>query len=313
MKLKHLFIAVFMLSFFSCKETEEDTGTGVQIIPDCRRLSPFVPTVGFQPQRSAFSTSEKNIKGLTLIELPATAGAEKRIYQHPSWKQAGSMGPIAITENGTVFVAPTPMVNVLDNDPLKQNIIYKVDPSSGEMKPFIELPSAEKPTAENPYGILGLTYDCETGILYATSVHGSTRNKEAGRIFSIQTREEAKVLDMIEHTDAMGIDICYFNDKKTLFFGKTRTSDIYSVTVSDNGKFKGEPVNRFSLEGTGPRGDDKARKLRFDKSGNMIIHGVEFYYNLIAPTEKQETVYQFVYNLTERKWEDKNKGLLLQN
>jgi len=307
------FIAASLMSLLSCNEPTEESGTGVQIIPDCRRFSPFITTVGFNAQRSAFSTSDRKIKGLTLVELSATAGVENRVYQHPSWKQAGSMGPIVITEDGSVYAAPIPVVNVLENDPLKQNIIYKVDPSNGEMKPFIELPSAEKPTAENPFGILGLAYDCESGILYATSVSGSTRSKEAGRIFSIQTKNEPKVIDIIEHTDAMGVDICYFNDQKTLFFGKTRTSDIFSVAVKDNGSFKGKPVSRFSLEGVGPRGDDKARKIRFDKVGSMIVHGVEFYYNLIAPTEKQETMYQFNYNLTEGKWEYKNKGQLLQN
>lgn len=35
----------------------------------------------------------------------------------------------------------------------------------------------------------------------------------------------------------------------------------------------------------------------------MTVHGVEFYFNLTAPTEKQETVYQFKYNGAQKKWQ----------
>ena len=39
-----------------------------------------------------------------------------------------------------------------------------------------------------------------------------------------------------------------------------------------------------------------------DKNGNMIIFGIEFNYNLTAPTEKQETIYRFRYDVEEKKW-----------
>lgn len=34
----------------------------------------------------------------------------------------------------------------------------------------------------------------------------------------------------------------------------------------------------------------------------MLVYGVEFNFNLTAPTEKQETLYEFVWNEEEKKW-----------
>lgn len=293
--------------FTSCKQREE-TITGVQYIADCKRLAAFIQSTGFDKRRTAFSTAERKTKGLALVEFPLTAQEQKRIYQHPSWKMAGGMGPLAISEDGSVYAAPIPIVNVFENKPEKQNIIYRVDPASGEMKSFIELPLAKNPSPENPYGILGLSYDCETGILYAATVSGSTRADEVGRIYSIQTRKTAKVIDQIDNIDVMGIDLAYFNEQKTLFLGKARSSNVFSVAVNDDGRFMSKPVLQLNLAGLGPRGDDKARKLRFDKSGNLVVFGVEFNYNLIAPSEKQETMYSFQYNITSQRWENLNKS-----
>jgi hypothetical protein len=34
----------------------------------------------------------------------------------------------------------------------------------------------------------------------------------------------------------------------------------------------------------------------------MIVAGIEFSVNLIAPTEKQETIYRFIYDSKAQKW-----------
>jgi hypothetical protein len=58
----------------------------------------------------------------------------------------------------------------------------------------------------------------------------------------------------------------------------------------------------LSLEGLGPRGDDKAKKIVFTPKGEMNIEGYEFGFNLIAPTEKQVTNYLFRYNPNTENW-----------
>lgn len=304
---KYLFYLLIPLLFLSCRQNEESI-TGVQYITECKNMAAFIQSTGFDKRRTAFSTSERKIKGLALVEFPLNSQMQKRIYQHPSWKMAGGLGPIVITEDGSAYVAPIPIVNIFDNKPEQQNTIYKVDPVSGEMNVFIELPRAKEPSPENPYGILGLAYDCETGILYASSVSGSTRTDEVGRIYSIRVKDKAKIIDQIDNIDAMGLELVYFNEKKSLFFGEARRSNIFSVAIDEDGQFKSKPTFQLNLTGFGPRGDDKARKLRFDKSGNLVVFGVEFNYNLIAPSEKMETMYSFQYNITSQKWEKLNKS-----
>jgi hypothetical protein len=46
----------------------------------------------------------------------------------------------------------------------------------------------------------------------------------------------------------------------------------------------------------------QARRIRFDKNGDMLINGIEFNYNLTAPTEKQEALYRFRYYDDIKKW-----------
>ena len=63
-----------------------------------------------------------------------------------------------------------------------------------------------------------MVYLCETGTLYVSSVAGSTLNtEENGHIYAIDIRNK-KIIDQIDHTDAMGMGISYINRKKTLVF-----------------------------------------------------------------------------------------------
>lgn len=294
-------VSLFILS--SCKEKiDADEVAQIGITP-CQRLSPFIPGTGLNQNRAAFSTSENRIKGLVLIEFPAdrSDSAGKKTWQHPSWKQFGWMGPIAIDENGNIFTVPIPVINVLDNPVEKQNVIYKVEGANGEMKPFTDLPKADSATAENVYGLLGLYYDCHAKKLYAASVAGSTREKEKGIVYVVDPAD-GKVKDKLTGHDVMGLCTGGITGQKRLYFGSSRTSDIFSVELTKSGNFSGSPRKEFSLDILGPRGDDKARRIRFDKNGDLLIFGVEFNYNLTAPTEKQETIYRFRYTEEDKKW-----------
>ena len=100
----------------------------------------------------------------------------------------------------------------------------------------------------------------------------------------------------------MGCGLAYMAEEKRLFFGKARTPEIYSIAVTNEGKFISEPRLELSLSDLGPRGDDRARKIRFNAQGQMVIQGVSFYFNLTAPTEKQETTYLFRYDAMRQRW-----------
>jgi hypothetical protein len=287
-------------AFISCKDEVVDYQNN-----DCKSQGAFIKSIGFNPARSALSTSENRKMGLVLIQFNEkgdTTNGGKKIYQHPSWKTAGWLGPILIDPQGNCFVGPIPVINLLDNPPAKQNTIYMVDASTGEMKMFMELPVAENISPTNPYGILGFAYLCESNTLYVSSVQGSTRDKEQGFIYAIDATS-GKIIDNIANTDALGMGISYITGKRKLYFGSARTSDILSVEISKEGKFISHPSLEFSISDLGPRGDDKARRIKFDKTtGNMQVYAIEFNYNLTAPTEKQESIYSFSWDSENKTW-----------
>lgn len=290
--MKIIFLLLLTVTTICCLEAQNR---------DCKATPPFTQAQGFDLSRSGFSTSERATMGLCYVEFAQTPQQKTRLYQHPSWRSAGWLGPMVITEKGEVWVAPIPVINLIDNRPNEQTRIYKVDAQTGEMKMVTELPKPTAPGPENPFGILGMAYDCDNGVIYATSVSGSDRDNERGRVFALRS-SDLSIVAQLEGIDAMGVGVGYVAGEKRLYIGKVRTGDIVSVGLAKDGSFIGTPQPALTLEDLGPRGDDRARKIRFSTDGTLTIQGVEFYFNLIAPAEKQEAVYQFKYDIGTQKW-----------
>jgi len=294
----NILIAAVIFVVIGCKEKQVEFRAN-----NCKGSPVFVKRVaGFVTAKSYFSTSEIRKMGLVLVENQGTLDRPSiRYYQHPSWKDAGWLSPIQLDETGNVYTSPAPFINVLDNPIQRQNTIYKVEALTGEMKEFLQLPLPDSLNNNNPYGILGLLYFCEGNILYASTIAGSDRHVIKGGIYAIDIKTK-KIIDQLPAVDAIGMGISYVTGERRLYFGTGRTSEIFSVLLSADGKFEGKPGLAFTLEGLGPRGDDKVRRIRSDQNGNLLVYGIEFNYNLIAPREKPETLYEFWYSDTEKKW-----------
>jgi hypothetical protein len=247
--------------------------------------------------KSFFSTSERFIKGLVLVD-----GADKsRTWQHPTWQQFGWLAAIHYDGKGNIYTVPAPRINVLDNKPAEQNRVLKVDSVTGAMSQLTTLPAAAPQNDQNPYGALGIAFDCESLLLYVSSIAGSTRAKEAGRIFAINP-DSGKVVFTHDSVDAIGLHLFKLGKDKRLYYGRAREPEIWSIAVDEKGAFKGSARYELSLEGLGPRGDDRARRINFTPTNEMIVWGIEFSVNLVAPTEKQETQYRFIYDAKQQKW-----------
>jgi hypothetical protein len=298
---KILFAFIACSLIVACKQPEKVAYSD----NNCKLIPPFVGRLGFNTKKSYFSTSEKRTMGLVLLEAidpqNILAGATKK-YQDSSWKKAGWLAPIQLDNRGNVFTAPAPFINVLNNPAGDQNTIYKIDGQTGVMAPFLQLPLPDSATNQNPYGIIGMVYLCETGSLYVSTVAGSNRNYEKGGIYQVDIAG-GKTADKLTGMDVLGMGIAYTTGERKLFFGKARTSDVFSIALDNKGSFLGKPQFEFSLSGLGPRGDDKVRRIKTGKDGSLEVYGMEFNFNLIAPTEKQETVYLFTYNEMEKKWQ----------
>lgn len=241
--------------------------------------------------------------GLVLVEKSGGPNQPQfRYYQHPSWKKGGWLAPIVLDETGSLFTAPAPFINVLDNPLSGQNTIYRIDAQSGVMDEFLRLPVPDSLTAGNAYGIIGMVYLCEAGVLYVSTVLGSDRQTERGALYAVDVRAK-KIIDKVSGMDVMGMGITYITGERKLFVGSGRSSSVFSITLTKDGRFSGEFAEAFSLASLGPRGDDKVRRIRTNEDGNLLVYGVDFNYNLIAPTEKQETTYSFNYDRAQGKWQ----------
>lgn len=290
---------VLPMLLFSCKEATVEFNAN-----NCKVNAAFIKKLGFDPKFSFFTTSDKKNIGLLLqqSEQPGNPSTPvTKSFQHPSWTKGGWLAPILIDDAGNIFTSPAPFINIFNNPIANNNTIYRVDAATGVMDEFMRLPFQDSINPQNPYGIIAMVYLCETGTLYVSSVAGSRLHEENGHIYAIDLKSK-KIIDQLDHTDAMGMGITYTTGKRLLFFGNGRNSDVEVITLNDKGKFSDEPQTAFTLQNLGTRGDDKVRRIKTDNSGNLIIYGMEFNFNLIAPREKQETLYKFNYDESEKKW-----------
>ena len=299
------YLLIFLTAFvgFACKE-EMSQNEILQIgIANCRTLAPFIKKMNFDVSRSGFSSNETNIKGLALVQFPASPAdtLSKKVYTDPSWGKYGYMGSITTDNTGSAYTAPIPKVNTLDNPLSTLNRIYKVDAQTGVMSIFCKLPQADTAAGVVAFAVLGVYYDCHAGKLYASTVAGSTRDEEKGVIYMINP-QTGKVEDEFTGHDAVTIFVGGVTGEKRLYFGSARGSEIYSVKLNKAGKFKGDLRTEFTLEQLGPRGDDKARRIRLNDQGMMMVYGVEFNYSLAAQSNKPETLYRFAYNRESEAW-----------
>lgn len=260
--------------------------------------------LGFDPSRSYFSTSDSRVMGLQLIEAAdinhPTAGAA-RVFQDSSWTKAGWLAAMQTDAQGNLWVAPAPFINMLHNNPQQRNTLYRVDGNTGVMHPFVPLPVPEGIPDQQAFGIIGLAYLCESDQIYVSTVAGSDRQHVRGKVYRIQA-SSGKIEEALEQLDALGLGITYVTGERLLLMGNGRSSSVMAVQLNDKGAFEGRPYEVFSLEGLGPRGDDKVRRIRTQPDGSVLVYGMEFNFNLIAPHEKQEGKYWFVFDETERKW-----------
>jgi hypothetical protein len=276
------------------------TGFAAGGVTYCQAVPNFAAELGYE--ESAIMSTNETLKGLFIYDRPLEVGqALENVYQHPSWDEAGYLGTPVNDGLGNIYVAPAPRVNLFDNPPEQQNTVYKVDTDTGEMKEFVKLPFAASMPPENPFGIIGLTFDCDTNSLYAASIYGSDRDSEVGIIYQIDV-STGEVVSQLENMDAFGLGVFNRALGKRLYFGLTRKSEVWSVALGSDGRIRGEPRFEFSMVGWGPDGDDKARRIAFRRLDEMIVRGAAFNYNLIAGSERVQTDYFLRYDPVQDIW-----------
>lgn len=255
----------------------------------CANYPEFPAKQGFSGA-SLFSTAEPKVVGAILLQRDAE-GRITRQYRHPSWDDAGYLGHTVRSRAGDVYVFPVPYVSVTENPPELQNRVYRIDSVSGEMALFADLPAAALPNGQNPFGAMGLAYDCEDDSLIATSVAGSTAGEEAGQIIRLDLAT-GQVRAAFTGVDAYGVGIYRFAEGKRLFYGSARRAEVYSLAVDDIGRLVGPP----RLELTLPKAEERARRVIFESDGALQIRTYPFTYTLKVTSERPEARYRYRLN-----------------
>ena len=266
----------------------------------CKRPPAFAAAQGFSAQ-AQLSTQDSRRLGLVITEGGADDGVA-RVYQHPSWSLGGHLGPPVLDGSGNVYVIPVPYVHVLDNPAEKQNIIYRVDGQTGKMRPLVDLPVVAPPSAANPYGLVGLTYDCDLQSLYASSLSGSDETRTLGRLYQVDPAS-GKVRDMMEGIDAFGLSTFNGAKGKRLYFGLARRSAVVSLALNADGGFADQaPRSEFSLAGLGVHGDEKARRITVGPDQAMVVRIMTFDFNLVSNSERLQTGLRYTYDGAIDRW-----------
>ncbi|GAB4192625.1 MAG: hypothetical protein OHK0022_06910 [Roseiflexaceae bacterium] len=267
----------------------------------CKGFPPFATQLGFSVN-AGIDSGDTRQPGLRVVE-PAQNGGEPKIYEDPSWRQAGHLGAPVLDQSGNIYVAPAPQISVALNPPDQQNRIYKIDGVTGKMALLVDVPPAQPAALENPYGVLGLAVDCRTNSLYAASVAGSTRAAEVGRLVRIDLIS-GQITAQIDGVDAFGLAVATDGDAPggRLYLGRARTPEVWSVALDTRGSFSGQPQRELAFGQWLNDGEGRARRLALGTDGSLTLTASPFAYTLAPPSTAPQQL-RFVYNPTARDWE----------
>lgn len=252
---------------------------------NCEGKPKFLNKLGFVGDIT-FSTNEKGIRGLILFGSTSENSDALLRYQHQSWSSAGFLDAFVMDRNGNLYLAPSPRTGLGVSQPKNQDHIFKLDTQNGALASYVTLPSAAPASSENPYGVLGLAYDCDTNSLYATSVMGSTPAQPAGRIYRIDL-DSGEIADQRDNLDAYGIAIRAASSKE-LIFGSPEDVQIRALDLDQDGNFQGEPRTIATL--ADPL---RARKISLANENEMVVQAVEFSFTNAEIPQETETRFQY--------------------
>lgn len=266
----------------------------------CRKGPRFQHALALGP-RAALGTSLTDVTGLALLD-PDGGGERGTVYQHETWDDAGFLGPFVTDRHGNVFVAPVPLVSLVENPPEKQNRIYRVDTDSQVMRLFADLPPAAPPSGGSPFGVVGLAYDCDTDSLYASSLAGSTAAREAGRLFRVPL-SDARAATHVDGVDAVGVAVFRGRGGKRLYYGLARAPEVHSMALTDDGAFSGAARTELSFSDRVAGGRRTVRKIRFTAGPEVVLHVIDFNYSLQVASVRLEDVLTYRYDPVTDGWD----------
>jgi len=294
-----LIVAATAYMVLNSSSQSTNISTAQQVDPDigsfhyqkrCARPPHFLKQKGIS-QPVLIDLSQKEYTGIALLY-----GRGFKQALHPkSWERFEHLGTYTIDKKGNVFLAPIPFISITSSTFSHQQNIYKLDSDTGTLSIWMHLDEI-RPGANNPFGIISLTYDCDDHTLWVSAIDKSDYRAQKGRIYHIDIASKS-LLDTYEGFDALTLSLLHTQKGKYLLAGSARDSGVYAFSL--NGDHIEKPVRLFTLPSTNLH----VRKIKSKGENLLELQAIPFTYALIAQTDtKNRTYYYANKNKTDAAW-----------
>lgn len=248
------------------------------------------------PQPVMIDLSQKRYKGIALLY-----GKQFKQTLHPKqWEQYEHFGTYTLDEQGNIYLVPTPYISIHPTTFNLQKNIYKLDTKTGKLSIFMHFDDVV-PSANNPYGLNAITYDCDDHTLWVAAIDESGYQSQKGVIYHINTKTK-EILQRVEGFDVLSMAIIKSQKGKYLLVGSARDNGLYAYTI-EKGKLSAASQKLLEL----PAANEHIRKIKVKYHNELELQSIPFSYALIAQTAKQDRTFcHAVWSKLDNHWNVNN-------
>ncbi len=246
----------------------------------CVRAPQFLTAMKI-PQPVMIDLSQKHFKGIALLY-----GKHFKKVMHPKqWEQYAHLGTYAPDSTGNLYLVPIPYISIEPTTFNLQKNIYKLDSKTGKLTLWIHIDDIH-PSANNPYGLSAITYDCDDGTLWVAAIDESDYRQQKGVIYHIDPRTK-EILQRLDGMDALSLALLKSSHGKYLLVGSARDNALYAYPLKEQ-KLIDKSIKLLEL----PNANEHIRKIKVTGNNQLELQSIPFSYTLIAQTDKKDrTVY----------------------
>ena len=256
----------------------------------CATLPKFLYKAGIK--YPVIDLSQEHYMGIVFYDARDT----KRVLHKKSWERFEYLGTYAIDRKGNIYLTPNPFISIKPTTFNLQKGIYKIDSISQKLTRWMVIDEVE-PTANNPYGLISIVYDCNNNTLWASAIDKSNYKGSKGRIYHIDPNKK-EIIGKIENFDALTVNLLYTKNSKYLIAGSAIDNGLYFFKFNGNQVDK-KPFKVLDL----PDPNLRIRKIRVIGKNRLILEAIKFSYSLIAQSDnKKRYIYEASYNNIKSSW-----------
>ena len=245
----------------------------------CAALPRFLRSLKI-PQPVMIDLSQKRYTGIALHY-----GKNFRRTLHPKqWEQYGHFSTYALDEQGNIYLVPTPYISIHPSTFNLQKNLYRLESKTGKLSLFMHFDDV-LPSANNPYGLNAVAYDCDDRTLWVAAVDESDYRSQKGVIYHIDPKTK-EILQRVDGFDVLSMAIVRSQKGKYLLAGSARDNGLYAFRI-EKGKLSPAPQKLLEL----PAANERIRKIKVKGENLLELQSIPFSYALIAQSSKRDRAY----------------------